>query len=419
MEKLLRFIIVLIVFVSIKSFSQKNESIEKYSLKFQMTSVYQWHPAFPAKYSGTNSMLSEEQRALSLTSTLFLDVPLWKGALLSFNPEMAGGEGLSEAKGLGGFPNGETFRIGNPRPAVYLARFLIQQQIQLKENQSITLVAGKFGLADYFDNNTFSHDPRTQFLNWSLMSQGAWDYAANTRGYTDGLYVNYQWNNWQIRGSIAAMPTDANGPNLKFSFSKSYGLNVELEKKFNFNNQNFAIVRILGFKNVANMGNYDVANIAKKPDITKVREEGRTKYGIGINAEYNHRNNWGVFTRMSYNDGKNETWAFTEIDRSFSLGINLQGKMWGRPNDFAGFAIAINGLSKSHQKYQELGGKGFMIGDGNLNYGTEKIAEAFYSFTIPNSKFILSPDYQFALNPAYNRDRGPIHFFGLRFHTEF
>ena len=167
------------------------------------------------------------------------------------------------------------------------------------------------------------------------------------------------------------------------------------------------------------MGNYDVANIAKKPDISKAREEGRTKYGIGINAEYNHKNDWGVFTRMSYNDGKNETWAFTEIDQSFSLGLNLQGKMWGRPNDFAGFAIAINGLSKSHQKYQELGGKGFMIGDGNLNYGTEKIAEAFYSFTIPNSKFILSPDYQFALNPAYNRDRGPIHFFGLRFHTEF
>jgi high affinity Mn2+ porin len=419
MEKLHGFISVLIVLISITSFSQKNESIEKYSLKFQMTSVYQWHPAFPAKYSGANSMLAEEQRALSVTSTLFLDVPLWKGALLSFNPEMAGGEGLSEAKGLGGFPNGETFRIGNPRPAVYLARLLIQQHIQLKENQSITLVAGKFGLGDYFDNSTFSHDPRTQFLNWSLMSYGAWDYAANTRGYTDGLYVNYQCNNWQIRGSVAAMPTDANGPNLKFSFSKSYGLNVELEKKFNFNNQNFAIVRILGFKNVANMGNYDVANIAKKPDISKAREEGRTKYGIGINAEYNHKNDWGVFTRMSYNDGKNETWAFTEIDQSFSLGLNLLGKMWGRPNDFAGFAIAINGLSKSHQKYQELGGKGFMIGDGNLNYGTEKIAEAFYSFTIPNSKFILSPDYQFALNPAYNRDRGPIHFFGLRFHTEF
>lgn len=406
---------------SVKSYSQKIDSIEKYSLKFQMTSVYQWHPAFKANYSGTNSMLPEEQRALSLTSTLFLDVPLWKGGLFTFNPEMSGGEGLSSAKGLGGFPNGETFRIGDHQPVVYMARFLIKQQFQFENNKKLTIVAGKFGLADYFDSSSFSHDPRTQFLNWSLMTHGAWDYAANTRGYTDGLYANYQFNDWQVRGSFSALPTSANGPNLKFNFTKSYAINLELEKKITFKNKDFSTIKILGFKNLANMGNYNLANTTyiTKPDITSVRQDRRTKYGIGINADYTHGDAWGLFGRISYNDGKNETWAFTEIDQSASLGINIKGKNWNRPNDFAGFAVVTNGLSKSHQKYQQLGGNGFMIGDGNLNYGTENIAEVFYSFAIPHTSFTLSPDYQYVINPGYNKDRGPVQFLALRFHTEF
>lgn len=406
---------------SVKSYSQKIDSIEKYSLKFQMTSVYQWHPAFKANYSGTNSMLPEEQRALSLTSTLFLDVPLWKGGLFTFNPEMSGGEGLSSAKGLGGFPNGETFRIGDHKPVVYMARFLIKQLFQFDNNKSLTIVAGKFGLADYFDSSSFSHDPRTQFLNWSLMTHGAWDYAANTRGYTDGLYANYQFNDWQVRGSFSALPTNANGPNLKFNFTKSYAINLELEKKITFKNKDFSTIKILGFKNLANMGNYNLANTTfiTNPDITSVRQDRRTKYGIGINADYTHGDTWGLFGRISYNDGKNETWAFTEIDQSASLGINIKGKNWNRPNDFAGFAVVTNGLSKSHQKYQQLGGNGFMIGDGNLNYGTENIAEAFYSFAIPHTSFTLSPDYQYVINPGYNKDRGPVQFLALRFHTEF
>ena len=193
MKKLPFLLLFLSVFFSTKTISQTTDSIQKYSLKFQMTSVYQWHPEFKADYSGTNSMLSKEQRALSLTSTLFLDIPLWKGGLFTFNPEMSGGEGLSSAKGLGGFPNGETFRIGEAKPVVYMARMLLQQKFKFKNNQSLQIVAGKFGLADYFDGNAYSHDPRTQFLNWSLMTHGAWDYAANTRGYTDGIYANYQF----------------------------------------------------------------------------------------------------------------------------------------------------------------------------------------------------------------------------------
>lgn len=408
------------VFFSVKTFSQKTDSIEKYSLKFQMTSVYQWHPAFHALYSGTNSMGNEEQRALSLTSTLFLDVPLWKGGLFSFNPEMSGGEGLSLARGLGGFPNGETFRIGEPKPVVYLARMLLQQKFQFNENHSLQLVAGKFGLSDYFDGNSYSHDPRTQFLNWSLMTFGAWDYAANTRGYTDGIYANYQYDTWQIRGSLSALPTNANGPNLGFSFDKSYAINAEIEKKIAFENKDISSIKLLGYRNLAPMGNYNLANTnyTTTPDITSTRQNGRTKYGLGINAEYSHSDKWGIFGRISYNDGKNETWAFTEIDQSASLGINIKGKIWNRSNDFAGLAFVANGLSASHQKYQQLGGNGFMIGDGNLNYGVEKIAELFYSFAIPHTSFTLSPDYQFAVNPGYNKDRGSVQFLALRFHTQ-
>ena len=402
------------------SYSQKKDSIEKYNLKFQMTSIYQWHPAFQALYSGTNSMQTQEQRASSLTSTLYLDVPLWKGGLFTLNPEMSGGEGLSSTRGLGGFPNGETFRIGESKPMVYLARIILQQKFQLTKKKSIQIVTGKFGLSDYFDTNSYSHDPRTQFINWSLMTNGAWDYAANTRGYTDGIYANYQFYTWQIRGSFSALPTTANGPDLEFSFNKLNAINIELEKKITFYNNDTSIIKVLLYRNLAPMGNYNQAieYYIATPDIISTRLQGRTKYGLGINAEYSHSDTWGLFGRLSYNDGKNETWAFTEIDQSASLGITLKGKMWNRKDDFLGIAFVANGLSPSHIKYQQLGGNGFMIGDGNLNYGLEKIVEVFYSYSIPHTSFTLSPDYQFALNPGYNRDRGPIQFLAMRFHAQ-
>jgi high affinity Mn2+ porin len=421
MEKSVNILSFATLFFSALSFSQETDSIRKYSLKFQMTSIYQYHPGFSANYSGTNSMNPKEESALSLTSTLYLDVPLWKGATATFNPEMSGGEGLSQARGLGGFPNGETFRIGDTKPVVYVARMLLEQKFKLGDNKALQLVFGKFGLSDYFDDNSYSHDPRTQFLNWSLMTHGAWDYAANTRGYTDGLYANYQFDSWQVRGSLTALPTYANGPNVEFSFKDSNAINIEIEKNIVFKNNDSGNIKLLGFRNVAGMGNYNEANsnFTTTPDIKSTRQNGRTKYGIGLNMEYTHSDIWGLFARMCYNDGKNETWAFTEIDRSAQLGISLKGKMWNRPDDFGGIALVANGLSNPHEEYQKLGGNGFMIGDGTLNYGIEQIAEVYYSFLVPNTHIWLSPDYQFAMNPAYNKDRGPVSFFAIRFHTEF
>jgi high affinity Mn2+ porin len=405
------------------SFAQTTDSLKKWNLGFQMTSIYQQHPSFDAKYSGDNSLQTAEEGALSLTSTLFLDVPLWKGATFSFNPEMSGGKGLSQAHGLAGFSNGETFRIGNAEPVVYVARAFVEQKFKFKNEQTLQIVAGKFGLADYFDDNPYAHDPRTQFLNWALMAHGAWDYAANTRGYTVGLYANYEYKTWQFRAVFAALPKAANGPILNYNFDKTNAINIEIEKEIKHPNNSVTNIKLLAYRNLAGMGNYHQANqhlnLPFTPAVTETRQDGRTKYGIGLNISYNHADKWGLFGRASYNDGLNETWAFTEIDHSISIGASLQGKLWHRNKDFAGFALVANGLSAEHQLYQKLGGDGFIIGDGGLNYGLETIAEVFYSFAVPNTNFTLSPDYQFVINPAYNKDRGTVHIFALRFHTAF
>ena len=417
----MRVLIFAFLFLSFWTIAQTDSSNRRISLHFQQTSIYQYHSAFSAKYTGDNSLIPQEEGAMSLTSTLFFDSKLWKGGNFTFNPEMSGGKGLSQAKGLGGFTNGETFRIGNPEPVVYVARLFLSQDFDLKNNQSIKIVIGKFGLADYFDFNTYSHDPRAHFMNWSLMSQGSWDYAANTRGYTSGIYAQYIQPKFEIRASFSAVPTSANGPDLDYQYDIANGINLELTKPISISKSDQAVIRLLVYRNQAGMGNYDQANqnFNGTPDITSTRKSYRTKMGFGINAELTHKDIFGVFGRFGLNDGKNETWAFTEIDESISAGIHFFGQKWKRKNDFAGLAIVANGLSASHQKYQQLGGNGFMIGDGNLNYGQESILEAFYSYALDNTSFTFSPDFQYIINPGYNKDRGPVCVWGIRVHTEF
>lgn len=416
------FILVLFIFITSIFSTNAQDSLEtKYSLHFQQTAVYQYHGGFSAKYSGANSLLNTAEDALSLTSTMFLDIPLWKGAKFTFNPELSGGKGLSQAKGLGGFTNGETFRIGNPEPVVYVARVLLNQKFLLKDGRSFQCTIGKFGLSDYFDLNTYSHDPRAHFMNWSLMNQGSWDYAANTRGYTSGIYLEYATNKFEIRGAFVAVPTSANGPDLDYQYGKANGINLEITKPIDFSNQWKAVIRLLVYRNQAAMGNYELANLKfdRIPDITSNRLDNRTKYGFGLNAELSYSDLWGAFARYGLSDGLNEIWAFTEIDEAISLGFHFWGKSWHRPNDFAGIGFVANGLSESHQQYQKLGGNGFMIGDGNLAYGKESILELFYSYLIPHTFVTISPHYQYIINPGYNQDRGPVSVSGLRVHTEF
>lgn len=427
-----------------------NDSIPKnkkgWSLHYQATTVVQSHPSFKASYSGMNSLSdTAEKGILSLTSTFYLGKKLWEGAAVYFNPEMSGGRGFSEARGIAGFPNGETFRIENPAPALYLARLYFQQHIPLPNtsyetigdniNQvteriptsRITITVGKFAISDFFDDNKFSHDPRTQFLNWSLMDNGAWDYPANTRGYTRGFVAELIKPVWAFRISVVQVPTKANASVMDRKISEARGETIEFEKS-HFIHKMPGTIRIMAYRNLSQAPSYEQAiDEARKKDSTSLpvftgdyqwNKYGGIKYGFGISANQDINRNIGAFFRASWNDGKTATWAFTEIDQSISGGVNLNGNLWKRKNDNVGIAFVNNGISKEHRDFFKAGFYGFIIGDGELNYGTEKIAEVFYQSRIFNH-VLLSADYQFVRNPGYNKDRGPVHIFGMRCHVEF
>ena len=421
------------------------ENPSPWSVHFQLTAVDMGHFAFPAKYTGPNSMVdTPEHNVTSLTTSFFLGRKLWKGAAVYFNPEVSGGRGLSHATGMAGFPNGETFRIGDPSPAVYTARLFLQQNIPLGHTgyivqeddvnqvrdsipiQRLTLSAGKFSLDDFFDDNQFSHDARGQFLNWSLMSNGAWDYPANTRGYTVGLVAELFLKGFAVRGSIAQEPRQANGPDMDQDIFKYHGLSLEAEKPIHIGGQQ-GTIRLLGFFNATRAIAYsqvlqevkegDSSNVGVFSGATLSHEQGN-KYGWGLSANQNITDNVGVFVRASWNDGKTGTWAFTEIDQSASAGIQFLGKLWKRPYDVVGGAYVVNGISSGHQAYLKAGLTGFMLGDGNLNYGHEGVMEVYYLARLFPHVF-LSADYQWAHNPGYNRDRGPVNIYAFRGHIEF
>ena len=433
--------IILSLICYIATAQNKSDSTEKWSTHFQLTVIDQSHPSFKAPYSGDNSLNKDAEEALSLTTTLYIGRKLWKGGAVYFNPEVSGGSGVSSARGIAGFSNGETFRIGNPSPALYMGRLFLRQYIplskdadlvesdmnQLKEyvpKKRIVITAGKFALSDIFDANSYSHDPRAQFLNWSLMGNGAWDYPANTRGYTDGVVVEYITPEWEVRAAGTLVGTYANGPDFDYHFWDAHSATVEFTKNMSFNSHK-GKVNLLLFRNVTKAPVYrDVINAYLNHtdvslDVINGKTYGNVKYGIGINAEQELNKSLGAFFRASWNDGKTATWAFTEIDRSISLGFSYKGDGWKRPDDVFGIAGVVNGISKDHRDFLAVGGYGFIIGDGKLpNYSTEQIAEVYYNAKL-NKNLYLSGDYQFINNPAYNSDRGPASVFSIRAHVEF
>ena len=422
-----------------------------WSLHFQQTVITQWHNRFPAAYSSSESQQSlqpAEKAKTSLTTTLFIGRRLWKGAEVYFNPEIAGGAGLSKTQGVAGFLNGETYRVGDPTPSLYLARLYLRQVIALPKHahdtrdtldeainqvknyrpaRYLAFSAGKFSVEDFFDGNPYSHDPRSQFFNWSLMSYGAWDYPANVRGYTIGGVAEYVTPELAVRLASVIVPTAANGPYLHSYDKNNHSESVEIEHMF-LPRGKALTVRILGYITHAHMGNYrqalgmpavDSLGRPMAPDITMTRQEGRTKYGYGLSLVREVNRQFGWFARLSWNDGLNETWAFTEIDQSAQVGLHWVPRAWHRPNDTFGAAVVVNGISGPHRTYLKAGGYGFIIGDGNLRYGAETIFETYYRIAIPGHLHsAVSPDYQFVVNPAYNQDRGPVHVFGLRLHVE-
>ena len=408
---------------------------EQFSIHAQSTFISQYKPAFRANYSGKNSLLPTEETQMSTTLTLFLGAKLWHGASVYLNPEVAAGSGLSGSLGVGASTNGETYRIDNTAPSFELARLYFTQIFPLNKATAyqesdqnklsgqmptsyLSFTVGKICVSDFFDLNTYSHDPRTQFMSWALMSNGAWDFPANTRGYTPSIVLAWVTPKNELRYGFSLLPLVANGMDMNWDVAKARSQTLEYTRNYSIAGKK-GTVRLLSYLSICNMGNYNesLALNPTAPDITATRKDGRAKYGFGINAEQAINNDLGAFFRAGWNDGNNETWVFTEIDRTASIGLSANGKRWNRPNDIAGLSHVVSGLSTPHLNYLKSGGKGYELGDGNLNYGLENLTECYYSFQMTKN-ISLSATYQHIINPGYNKDRGPVDVLSARLHLQ-
>lgn len=421
----------------LQSFIGNNDlSHEDWSLHGQATEIIQGYPSFPASYSGSNSLSSKSQMKNTTTATLFMGRRLWKGAAIYWDRELYEGKGLDDTLGVVGFPNGEANKAGSWPIKTNNARIFIrqiiglggpQEQIAADKNQladkedisRITLTAGKFAASDIFDGNSYTHDPRTQFLNWALMDSAAWDYPANSRGYINGFSAELNQEDWALRYGIFMEPDEPNQSNLVFHGMNNVGQVVELEERYKLYDKP-GKMRFLVFYNRNREADFnDVLGAADvNAALVDARSYGGSKYGFAISGEQQVTDSIGVFARLSWNDGKTESWMFTDVDESAATGLSVNGKSWGRPDDIGDIAAVINGLSSEHREFFEQGGLGLLAGDGQLKYAPEMVMEAYYSYAL-NPYVFLSPNYQFVLNPAYNADRGPISIFAVRLHIEF
>ena len=401
--------------------------------------MWQRKSAFDAPYTGPHSLRPERERSYSFTGTLSFGMRPWRDGELYFDPEIAQGVPLSGLTGLGGFTNGEIARTSGQSPKLYRARAFLRQtwgfgggsqRVDAEMNQlagtadrrRVVLTAGNLAVLDIFDDNAYSHDPRTQFLNWSLMTHGAFDYAADARGYSWGAALEGYYDDWTLRAGRFAQPRQPNQMSLDPKLFSHYGDQLELEHRHEIGGRQGA-VRVLAFRNRARMASYadalDAAAVTGgTPDLNAVRDGEKTKTGYGVNLEQSLSSELGAFFRASRGDGRTETYAFTEIDRSVSGGVLLKGTAWKRGEDTLGLGAARNGLSDSHRDYLAAGGLGFFLGDGQLNYRPEQIVEAFYSIAVTKG-FSLAVDFQRIANPGYNADRGPARVASLRVHAEF
>ena len=380
------------------------------------------------------------EKATSRVMTLFTGIRLNSSTEVLVHIEEAGGNGLSTALGLAGFSNLDVVRNPTLSSAPYIARVMVHKTFALSSERvegergplstfsevparRLELRAGKFGTADFFDLNSVGSDSHMQFMNWSTTQNGAYDYAADTRGYTWGAVAEYQDRNWAMRFSESLMPIVANGIDMEWNLGKAHSENFEYELRRGLLPKKEGTVRLLSFVNHANMGVYKDAvaahlfGLTTKPDITVHRWKTTAKYGFGINIEQAFTHDLTAYARYGWNDGKTESFAYTEIDSTISGGIGAAGEQWRRTKDRAGVAFSSNAISHAHQNYLANGGLGFIIGDGALRYGRENILETYYTAHLWRGVY-LAPDLQYVRDPAYNRDRGPVIIPGMRLHLD-
>ncbi len=411
---------------------------QRWNLYWQATSIGQYHGTFLSPYEDPFSLQNYPERDVSLTTTLFFGLRLDQNTQLYFNPEIAGGRGFSGVNGLANSSNGELPRVASATPKPYIARLYVthdfgfgskKESFESEENQlagerpetRYSVTVGRFTLTDFFDNNRYSHDPRTQFMGWAVMYNGAWDYPADVRGYTWGWVHELHTANWSFRYGSGGMPRVANGLRFDRRILADRGDVFEQEHRHSFGKHPGAI-RLLEYVNHADAGSYSEAiQLARQtgtvPDVTATRHSGTIKYGFGINTEQEITKSIGFFTRLGWNDGKTESFAFTAIDRLASGGVSITGERWHRGHDTVATAMTVAGLSRVHAEYLAMGGHDFLIGDGRLNYGPEYAWESYYSAQLLPG-FFASFDYQHIANPAYNQDRGPVSIYSIRLHWE-
>ena len=413
----------------------------RFWLSGQANFIFQTHPDFHALYSGRNSFSPRYEKATSRVLTLYTGIQLDASTEVLMDIEEAGGAALSTGLGLAGFTNLDIVRNPLLSKTPYLGSGMIHKVFTLSRDKvessrsylslfdelprrRLEIRFGKFSIPDFFDVNSAGSDTHLQFVNWATDNNAAYDYAADTRGYTVGVSADYEDRNWGFRFAEALMPIVANGPHLIYRPWSAHAENWEYELRRSVIPGKSGVIRLLAYTNYANMGIYReaVANflngVTATPDITAHRWQITRKYGFGANIEQGLARNLTAFVRFGWNNDKTESFVYTEVGQTFAVGLGSTGEVWHRRLDRAGVALVSNAISKDHQGYLAEGGYGFLIGDGKLNYGRENILEGYYTAHIWRGLY-LAPGVQYIVNPGYNRDRGPVIVPGLRAHLEF
>ncbi|MGC1872194.1 MAG: carbohydrate porin [Acidobacteriaceae bacterium] len=417
----------------------------RYWISGQANSIFQLHGNFHSPYQGTNSFTAPFQYKASEVATLYLAYQLNKNPRYEtdaiYDEENAGGRGLSQAFGLAGFTNLDVVRNPNLGPTPYTARVELYQTIGFSNEMvaqergpfalatqvpvpRLDLRIGTFGLPDTFDVNAVLSDSHLQFMNWTVDNNGAWDYAADTRGYTRGVVIEYQDRVWALRYGLALMPTVANGITLDWDLRQARAQNMELEIRKSLVPGRDGAIRLLAYGNNAHMGDYReavedyFAGLTPTPEITSVEKYDTLKYGFGINVEQDVTSNLRVAGRFGWNEGQHESFAYTEDDQTFLFGADYAMSRWHRKFDKLGLAFVTNAIKKDHQNYLRYGGLGFLLGDGNLNYAREDILEGYYNIHAWRGLY-YAVDYQNIQHPGYNQDRGPVNVESFRLHIDF
>jgi high affinity Mn2+ porin len=409
---------------------------DNFAVHAQTTFLEQYDPSFRSPYTGPNSLIPNQGRE-TWDATAFLGLRLWDGAEFWVNPEIDQGFGLSGTVGVAGFPSGEAYKVGESLPYARIPRAFVRQTIDLGGDEQkldaganqfsgsvtanrLVITIGKFSVTDVFDINKYAHDPRSDFMNWTIVDTGTFDYAADAWGFTYGAAAEWYQGDWTVRGGIFDQSTAPNAADLDTTFAQFQWVG-EIERRYELWGQPGKLA-VTGFLTRGRMGSFvdaiALANATGTPaDIAAVREY-RGRGGVSMNLEQQVTAEVGVFARAGLANGNVEPYDFTDVDRTASAGVSINGKQWGRPDDTFGFAGVVNGITSIHQQFLNDGGLGILVGDGQLPHpGPEKIIETYYQ--LPVSYFKLTVDYQFIANPGYNTDRGPASVIGARLHSQF